>query len=173
MRRLALLVMLLTAPTLAQAEIMAEDAFSPDHGATSLVVKTVQSARHDICVAAYLLTSYPVANALIRAHQKGVAVKVVMDREQSNWAEGSLAGYLAGNGVPVRLNGNYDNMHDKFMVIDADTVELGSFNYTRTAEHKNAENVLVLRQAPAIAADYRRQCEILWGEGRDAASDKH
>jgi phosphatidylserine/phosphatidylglycerophosphate/cardiolipin synthase-like enzyme len=35
-------------------------------------------------------------------------------------------------------------MHDKFIVIDGETVELGSFNYTAAAEKRNAENVLVL-----------------------------
>jgi phosphatidylserine/phosphatidylglycerophosphate/cardiolipin synthase-like enzyme len=43
-------------------------------------------------------------------------------------------------------------------------VEKGSFNYTAAAERKNAENVLVLRGDPAIAAQYEREWQRLWDE---------
>ena len=44
-------------------------------------------------------------------------------------------------------------MHDKFMIIDAATLETGSFNFTRAAEYENAENVLVIR-GPAMVGGY-------------------
>ena len=54
-------------------------------------------------------------------------------------------------------------MHNKFMIIDSKTLELGSFNYTRSAEEKNAENVLVLHSKKAIK-DYSNQWQMLWDE---------
>ena len=58
-------------------------------------------------------------------------------------------------------------MHNKFMVIDSATVQTGSFNYTNSAEHKNAENVLVLRDNPEIASRYLKEWQRLWDESQE------
>jgi phosphatidylserine/phosphatidylglycerophosphate/cardiolipin synthase-like enzyme len=58
-------------------------------------------------------------------------------------------------------------MHSKYMVIDDDEVELGSFNYTKAAEEQNAENVLVVRHSPALAGAYRANWQRLWDESED------
>ena len=161
-----LLVFLLTvSPVAGAAEVQIETAFSPQQGATDLVVKTIAKAHKSIRVAAYLLTSRRIANALIKAERNGVDVKVVIDKQQNDTARGSLAGYLKDNGVQIRENGRYTNMHDKFMVIDSDIIEAGSFNYTRTAEDQNAENVLVLQGAAQVVQDYQKQWNRLWEEG--------
>lgn len=43
--------------------------------------------------------------------------------------------------------------HNKVMVIDSEPLITGSFNFTRAAEEKNAENLLIIRD-PALAARY-------------------
>ena len=55
-------------------------------------------------------------------------------------------------------------MHDKFIVIDDSTLELGSFNYTTAAEKRNAENVLVIHGSGKVVQDYARQWRKLWNE---------
>ena len=55
-------------------------------------------------------------------------------------------------------------MHDKFIVVDGVTVETGSFNFTSAAERSNAENVVVLRGVPDVAAKYEENWAKLWGE---------
>jgi phosphatidylserine/phosphatidylglycerophosphate/cardiolipin synthase-like enzyme len=162
---LFLALVLCASPPAHADEARIEDAFSPYQGATALVVRTIGRAHKTVRVAAYLLTSRPIANALIKAERKGVDVKVVIDQRQSD-AMGSLAAFLVENGVATRKNGFYANMHDKFMVIDDDILELGSFNYTRTAEEQNAENVLVLHGAPDIVKAYLRQWNRLWDEAK-------
>ena len=44
-------------------------------------------------------------------------------------------------------------MHKKVMIVDGETVVTGSFNYTWSAEHRNAENLLVIHD-PTLAAEY-------------------
>ena len=44
--------------------------------------------------------------------------------------------------------------HNKVMIIDGNTVITGSFNFTKAAEEKNAENVIVLKDNPALAQRY-------------------
>jgi phosphatidylserine/phosphatidylglycerophosphate/cardiolipin synthase-like enzyme len=142
--------------------IDAQVAFSPDRGATALVVKTIGEAKQSIRVAAYSFTSKPIAETLLGAHKRGIDVEVVVDKSNAT-ARYTAATFLANQGVPVRVDYRYAIMHDKFMVVDGATVEEGSFNFTAAAESRNAENVVVLRDAN-VAAKYRQEWERLWLE---------
>lgn len=150
-------------PVNAQSEDM-QDAFSPRQGATALVVKAIGNAQKSIHVAAYSFTSEPIGSALVAAKARGVDVEVVCDKSDTGAKTGKEPRYMAANGVPVRINYNYAIMHNKFMVIDGTTLELGSFNYTAAAEYKNAENVLVIHDAGQVALDYELQWQKLWRE---------
>ena len=75
----------------------------------------------------------------------------------------TAATFLSNQGVPVRIDYRYAIMHDKFILVDGETVETGSFNFTAAASEKNAENVLVLHD-PTAAQQYAREWERLWGE---------
>ncbi len=141
--------------------ITLEDAFSPYQGATELVVKTIVEAKKSIHVAAYSFTSKPIADALVTAHDKGIDVEVVLDKSQR---EGHMMQYIKDHGIPTRINYRYSIMHDKFMIIDEKTLELGSFNYTVAAEKRNAENVLVVHNAESVIKDYSSQWKNLWKE---------
>ena len=142
-----------------------EVAFSPNDGATELVVKTIESARNTVRVAAYSFTSKPIALALVESKKRGVDVKVVVDKSQAT-ARYTAATFLANEGVPVRVDYRYAIMHDKFIVVDGVTVEEGSYNFTAAAEAKNAENVLVLHDA-TVAAKYGQEWDRLWGESEE------
>jgi len=63
---------------------------------------------------------------------------------------------FANQGIPVRADYQYAIMHNKFIVVDGQTVELGSFNFTAAAEDKNAENVIVLHDS-AVAQRYSQE----------------
>jgi phosphatidylserine/phosphatidylglycerophosphate/cardiolipin synthase-like enzyme len=140
-----------------------EVAFSPDMGATDLVVKAIGEARKTIRVAAYSFTSKPIAQALLDAHKRGIDVEVVVDKSQAK-ARYTSATFLANVGIPTRIDYKYAIMHNKFIVIDGVNVETGSFNFTSAAEHKNAENVIVLRNDRAVAKQYTDEWMRLWDE---------
>ena len=105
----------------------AQVAFSPDRGATALVVKTIGDAKQSVRVAAYTFTSKPIAEALLDAHKRVIDVEVVVDKSQAT-ARYTAATFLADQGVPVRVDSRYAIMHDKFLVVDGLIVEEGSFN---------------------------------------------
>jgi phosphatidylserine/phosphatidylglycerophosphate/cardiolipin synthase-like enzyme len=163
LRPLALALLLLLPPACFSCPV--EVAFSPNGGATELVVKTIGEARQSIRVAAYSFTSKPIAEALLDAHKRDVDVRVVVDKSNAT-ARYTAATFLANEGVPVRVDYRYAIMHDKFLVVDNETVEEGSFNYTASAQKSNAENVLVLHD-PAVAKQYRQEWERLWGESEE------
>ncbi|WP_230946683.1 phospholipase D family protein [Burkholderia cepacia] len=141
-----------------------EVGFSPAGSALAVVLNGIGSARESIHVAAYALTSKPIASALVDAQKRGVKVGVVADKAQND-RQYSAAWYLANHDVPVRLNDRYQAHHDKFMVIDGRHVQTGSFNYTSAAASKNAENALILWNVPPLAAQYDADWQRLWQEG--------
>lgn len=140
-------------------------AFSPNPGGQDLVVKAINSAKTSLCVAAYSFTSKPISEAILQAKKRGVRVKVVAD-EKANQSKYTATRFLANQGIDVRLNGNYAIMHNKFIVVDNQTVETGSFNYSQAAQKKNAENVIVMWNNPEVAAKYAIECERLYNEAQ-------
>jgi phosphatidylserine/phosphatidylglycerophosphate/cardiolipin synthase-like enzyme len=136
-----------------------EVAFSPNEGTEALVVKVIDSARSEVLVLAYSFTSAPVTAALLRAEHRGVKVHLVADaknntsEDRSGKARAALSALLNA-GAEVRTISVYPIHHDKVLVVDRETVELGSFNFSDAAAHKNSENVLVNWHNPQLAAVY-------------------
>lgn len=126
--------------------------FSPKGGATEACVKEIEAASKSIYVQAYSFTSKPIVAALVAAKKRGVQVSVILDRSQKT-ANYSEADFLAHAGISTAIDSKHAIAHNKLMVIDAETVITGSFNFTSAAESRNAENLLVLRDA-ALADRY-------------------
>jgi phosphatidylserine/phosphatidylglycerophosphate/cardiolipin synthase-like enzyme len=126
--------------------------FTPGGNCTDLIVKALSEAKSSILVQAYSFTSAPIAKALLDAHQRGVRVEVLLD--QSNRTDKySAADFLANQGVPTKIDAAHAISHNKVMVINAEIVITGSFNFTKAAQEKNAENVLIIRDK-ALATQY-------------------
>jgi phosphatidylserine/phosphatidylglycerophosphate/cardiolipin synthase-like enzyme len=126
--------------------------FSPRGGCTEAVIRQIEAARSSILVQAYSFTSAPIAKALIEAHKRGVRVEAVLDSSQKS-EKYSEADFLAHMGIPTRLDDKHAIAHNKVMIFDGEVVITGSFNFTKSAELSNAENLLVIRD-PALAARY-------------------
>lgn len=141
-----------------------EVGFSPDGSSLNVVLNAINSANKELLMAAFNFTSRSISEALMKAKQRGVDVRVIADRKaNSNY---SAVTYLANHGVHVSLNDNYAYFHNKFIVIDGNSVETGSFNYTKGAAEKNAENVIWLRDYPDVAARYRQEFVRLWKQSK-------
>ena len=127
--------------------------FSPNGGCTAAVVSALQAAKKTVLVQAYSFTSAPIAKALVDAKKRGVDVRVILDKSQRT-ERYTGATFLANEGVPVFIDADHRIAHNKVMVIDAQTVITGSFNFTKAAERGNAENVLLILHAPELAKRY-------------------
>jgi phosphatidylserine/phosphatidylglycerophosphate/cardiolipin synthase-like enzyme len=92
----------------------------------------------------YSFTSGPIAKALTNAHKQGIKVEAILDKSQRSKRYTS-ATYLKKAGIPVYIDSVHAIAHNKIMIIDRETVITGSFNFTRAAEEKNAENLLIIK----------------------------
>lgn len=135
-----------------------EPIFTPGGDAEGAIVNALFEAKRSVRVQAYLITSRSVAYGLIEARRRGVDVQVLADRAMAVKGEYSLLPQLVANRIPVWLEVNYAIAHNKIIIIDGDDANgvliTGSFNFTRSAQTSNAENLLILRGNPELLKSY-------------------
>ncbi len=136
--------------------------FSPEGGAEDAVIGEIVSAKREIDVAMYSFTNRRIAQALIDAKQRGVRVRVLVE-SGSLEDPFSKAKFLYSNGIDVKVYSSKEGgiLHHKFAIYDGKRVTTGSFNWTSFAEHRNAED-LVLVKSKSIAQKYKKRFETLW-----------
>jgi phosphatidylserine/phosphatidylglycerophosphate/cardiolipin synthase-like enzyme len=137
--------------------------FTPSANAAAAIVKAIDASEREVLVQAYGFTHNAMAQALVRAHQRGVKVRVLLD-QKSQTTNRYVIGVLTDAEMAVRQDGNHAIAHNKLMVIDGTIVITGSFNFTNSAETRNAENVLILKSTD-LAETYRLQWQNHWAHG--------
>jgi len=120
----------------------------------------IDSARSSIDAALYALTLNTIRSALLRAHSRGVQVRLVM--ENSN-VGGTDPQALIEAGIPVVIDSADGVMHNTFVVIDRAEVWAGSADLTNASIYKAENNLLRLR-SEEIAADYTKEFEEMFVE---------
>lgn len=137
--------------------------FAPEDSCLGLILEQVRQARSSINFLAFSFTSDALADALLAAQARGVKVSGVMETEQVKSNEGGEYERLDTAGLDVRLDGNPRNMHHKVIIIDGRLVVMGSYNFSRSAETRNDENVLVIENLD-IARAYATEFEKIYAE---------
>ncbi len=117
--------------------------FSPDDHVADHLILQIKEADRSIDFLAFTLTHDAIAEALLARAALGVSVRGVVEAGQASAAGGDTT-RLREAGLDVRLDTSPGLMHHKVMIIDGETVVTGSFNFTRTAEQDNDENVLIV-----------------------------
>lgn len=140
--------------------------FCPEDPCADNLIAELEAATASVHVAIAYFNNQDIAEALIRAHLRGVEVMVV--GEASENVEGGIndevVAELRAAGVAYRDDGNSYTMHNKFCIIDDWVVLTGSFNYTVSADQYNNEN-LVRLASPSMAESYEAEFQTLWAQG--------
>lgn len=153
----ACLILALAAQCAAPADSAApaatiETCFAPESDCAIFAVRAIDRAEHEILVGAYgLTTGAGIVEALLRARQRGVDVKLIADKT-TPCGRNSGIDPLASAGVPVWIDHRARIAHAKTMVIDGAITLNGSYNWTRGAA-ANSED-LNLVASPAVAGAY-------------------
>lgn len=137
--------------------------FTPPADAVVAIVKAIDASEREVLVQAYGFTHNSIAQALVRAHERGVKVRVLLD-QKSQSANRYVMGVLSEAQIELRQDGKHAIAHNKVMVIDQTIVITGSFNFTNSAASRNAENFLVLKSED-LAEQYRLQWKNHWAHG--------
>lgn len=148
-----------TGPTLTVASKPAlTTCFTPGQDCMGMIVTAIDGAKSEILVQAYSFSAKPLINALGRARLRGVKVQVILDKADER--DRDRAGpWLISQRILPQVDTGVASAHNKVIVVDRDTVITGSFNFTEAAQKKNAENVLLIKGHPDIAAAYAKNWE--------------
>ena len=103
---------------------------------------------------AYTLTCPDIFQALVRAFERGVDVKILIDKSQLS-APSSQLSFFVQNGVPLFIDSTIGIAHNKVMIIDEALILTGSYNWSRAANTRNAENLLFIRD-PSLVELYKQ-----------------
>ena len=131
--------------------------FSPGSDTISPLLTEINSAEKSIHFMAFAFTHDMLGNAMRARFAAGIEVRGVFeDRQVDQYSEFEA---MKAAGLPVVLDKNRGTMHHKVIVIDAETVITGSYNFSKNAEKRNDENLLIIKGNPEIAAAYLAEFE--------------
>ncbi len=138
--------------------------FSPEDRLDHVIEDAIDAAEERILLAVFSFRLDWIAEALVEAHERGVEVVLITDRNQSTTTDTDEI--LSDAGITVLEVSNeasdYTAMHQKFAVIDGRTTLAGSYNWTYTATFYNNEDLLVIADDPEVAAAFEGEFGRLW-----------
>ncbi len=158
----------LSLPDPAWAPVVLDDGewtalFSPDVEVAPKLIELIDDANSTIEFLAFSFTSDEIAGAMLARSDAGVRVRGVVESDQAA-AVGAQYEALREGGMDVRLDGNPGTMHHKVIILDGEIVICGSYNFTRSAEEHNDENVLIAID-PDLASQFLIEFEKIYAEG--------
>lgn len=114
----------------------------------------IDAASSSIDVALFEYNLESLAAALVRAHERGVAVRLALDQENLEDPEDAAwAGEIEQAGIPIAWQETTAFLHSKFLIIDDQLVWTGSWNATFNGTYRNNNNMLRV-EVPEIVANY-------------------
>lgn len=117
------------------------------------LIEKINTTRRSLLIQGYFFTSQPIAAAVRDAKRRGVDVRVLLDKENLT-TKYSSAVYFSRLGIPVMIDNKPKIAHNKVMIFDMNSIFTGSFNFTKAAEHDNAENGIIIAGDLALVKQY-------------------
>jgi phosphatidylserine/phosphatidylglycerophosphate/cardiolipin synthase-like enzyme len=127
-------------------------------GIEEAVIASIDAARLSVDAAFYSLSLREVANALLRARDRGVQVRVVMESDNR---DRSVPQALIDGGIPILGDRREGLMHNKFIIIDRAEVWTGSMNFTVNGAYDDNNNLLHFRSVK-VAENYLVEFEEMY-----------
>lgn len=135
--------------------------FSPKGGIAEEIIRQIDNAQKYIDIAIYSFTYEPIAEAIIRAKNRGVKIRILMDKEQSK-GKYSKYKFFLDNGISVLQNRHAGIMHNTIAIIDGKVLFTGSYNWSKSAEERNEENLLEFIDEEGVIEIYQERLDYLW-----------
>lgn len=141
--------------------------FCPPRGEEAVITGFIDRCAKTLDIAIYSLTHDAIAEALLRAHSRKVKIRILADRNQAASASADIK-RLGEAGIAVYIDKTYNTFHHKFAVGDRNAVITGSFNWTKNAATRNAENFVIIR-IKGLVEQYETEFNRLWAEAQTPA----
>jgi len=143
--------------------------FSPQDCLYPHLLSLIEEAKESIYAAFYKIELSEVASGLIKAYQRGLEVKVLID-DLACESKDSQYPYLCKFGIIKKDKEKESFMHHKFCIIDKKIVWTGSFNPTPRGVKEN-NNVIIIKSVN-LALEFIEEFEKLWDEKTSGESEE-
>lgn len=118
--------------------------FTPNPVCQQMLLASLNKARKSIQLQGYAFSDKAIAEALIKAKKRGVAVEIILDKSNKT-DKHSQAPFLAQNNIPIFIDSPPGIAHNKTIIIDETTIYTGSYNWSEGAHKRNTENLLMIK----------------------------
>jgi phosphatidylserine/phosphatidylglycerophosphate/cardiolipin synthase-like enzyme len=142
----------------------------------SRLVELIDGAQEHVDIAQFTFSDKNLEAAIVRAHDRGVHVRLAMNEAQGQGD--TVTTRLRDAGIDVELVAGKPSgdtpglLHAKFMLVDGATLAMGSNNWSSTGLSINEENTVVIASSaddPLLAA-FACDFEAIFGHHLDAAA---
>ena len=162
-----LFLFLCTACTQTQPDVY----FSPSKNCENGLISLIENSHETIDVAIYSINNKNLVEAIKKAHDRGVQIRILTDRTQAA-NKSSRVRELHDYGINIRTHSKYKIEHNKFAVFDRKWASTGSYNWTTPATQKNSENCVFFTHDENVIQEYQKRFDYLWRVNTKKASDK-
>ena len=142
-----------------------ETYFSPDDGVANHLYEVLSDATESIYFMAFSFTADELGQAIRTQAENGLDVAGVMEEEQVKSNIGTEYDLFKQAGLNVFVDGNEGQMHHKTMIIDGRIVVTGSYNFSRSAETRNDENLVFIYNQP-IASFFTQEFQRIYQQSQ-------
>ncbi|NOH03718.1 MAG: DUF1669 domain-containing protein [Chloroflexi bacterium] len=122
------------------------------------IAESIDAAKLSVDVAVYSLSLNSVRDALLRAHDRGVRVRMVMESDNLDRADPQK---LVEAGIPILGDRREGLMHNKFVVIDNSEVWVGTMNLTDSGTYED-NNVMMRIRSVKVAENFTKEFEEMF-----------
>ncbi len=129
--------------------------FSPEDNIERIILERIKKAKQSIYFMAFSFTSEKLGEELIRLKKKGIDVYGIIEKVGSNSKSSEYVKFKL-EGLPVHLDKNKNRMHHKVIIIDEKILITGSYNFSKNANEKNDENIIIIHNKD-IAGSYLKE----------------
>jgi phosphatidylserine/phosphatidylglycerophosphate/cardiolipin synthase-like enzyme len=136
--------------------------FTLSQACLPMIIDELDHAKISIQMQAYSLTSKPIADALIRARARGVSVIVIADKSQRHQRNAQVSNLKRAK-ISVYIDHKPAIAHNKIIIIDGIITIGGSYNFSNSAEKRNAENVTIIKSksfAALYSANFKKRMDV-------------
>ncbi len=137
-----------------------ESYFAPEDKVADKLIARLKMAQRSIDFMAFSFTHDAMGEAIRARAKAGVKVRGVFETTGSE-TQYSEYGRMREAKLDVLQDGNPYLMHHKVFIIDGKTVITGSFNFSKSADEDNDENLLIIDSAE-LAAQFTTEFERVY-----------
>lgn len=138
------------------------------------LIEKINATNKEIIVAVAWFTQKELFTAIMTSLERGVEVSIILINDIINRSEYGLdfSLFIERGGKLCFVNSRKSLMHNKFCLFDNSILITGSYNWTYSAEQKNAENIIVTDDIEVCNA-YNNHFIELWNDLEEVLDYAH